>query len=81
MTQFSLGQEVEVFGPELRSNSWRKAKIVCGIVRGTVFKNPQDQYEVQFIDGSREVFNVENIRAIDPDYEHAPESKPGGGFL
>jgi hypothetical protein len=68
--QFHDGQEVECatqftpdhcFGPELGTWEWRKAKIVK--LQNFDIRYPwEDQYLVQFPDGTRAVFDVEHIR-------------------
>ena len=72
MTQFHEGQEVEVWkevrarGTDLHQNfvrRWCKAKIVARASDAPVTRNRQ--WAVQFPDGTRVVFDVEHIRAID----------------
>jgi hypothetical protein len=90
--QFHEGQDVEVadargipgdYAGDLSSAPWVKAKIVryCGHGDGPCHTTNNELHEVQFPDGTGAVFDAENIRAVDPMFEHAPESKPGGGFL
>lgn len=61
--QFYEGQEVEVYYPFSRSNEvtwpWVKAKILQG-------SQPPSNYIVQFLDGTRTVFDAEHIRAAEP---------------
>jgi hypothetical protein len=59
--QFREGQDVEVWVYPVRwgdpnQDDWRKAKIVRGA---------GEFYEVQFLDGTRAVFDAEHIRAVE----------------
>jgi hypothetical protein len=63
--QFHEGQDVEVFKiiTPPAYGRWRKAKIVSYV---NVDHQTRDHYEVEFPDGSRAVFDAENIRAVEP---------------
>jgi len=73
MTQYHEGQEVEAkrsYLPVIPSRGgWCKAKIVRWIelearrMKG-MLPNSKGHYEVEFLDGTRGVFDVDHIRAV-----------------
>jgi hypothetical protein len=77
MATFHEGQAVEVHPFE--SMRWLTAIYIARASDHPITRIRN--YQVQMPNGISAIFDAEHIRAIDPDYEHAPESKPGGGFL
>lgn len=67
MTKFHEGQEVEVTrrDPNIPNWNWRKAKIVDGWLKTT---GPfyQQRLQVEFLDGTRAIFDADHIRAVSP---------------
>jgi hypothetical protein len=69
MTQFHEGQEVEVgkqtaIAPHrgIYATEWGKATIVRRIVRRPYDTSRPDGYEVEFHDGTRDIFDADHIR-------------------
>jgi hypothetical protein len=71
MTHYHEGQEVEVLKPPSRDESiehpipttrWRKAKIIQRMIVHLGIA----EYEVEFLDGTRAVFDTDQIKEIAP---------------